>query len=92
MECCSVDGIYANANNTSISNIIEFSVNFVPTMDDTLNYLISYPTLDGLNNITDDLATLMWNTSTDNKDILTRRYRLRYRIENAAGSFGNWQA
>ncbi len=90
MECCSVDGIHANANNTSTSNIIEFSVNFVPTMNDTLNYKIPYPTLDGLNNITDDLAALSWTASIDNKDITTRKYRLRYRIQNSAGTFGNW--
>ena len=90
MECCSVDGIHSNSKNTSTSDIIEFSVNKVPTMDGIFNYKIPYPTLDGLNNITDDKVELSWNPSTDNKDMTVRRYRIRYRVETTPGNFGNW--
>ena len=91
MQCCSVNGIYSNTNNTSTSNIIEFSVNNVPTMDENLSYDISYVTSDGINNITDDLVKINWNKSIDNKDITNRKYRLRYRIESAINrTYGNW--
>ena len=84
MQCCSIDGSNSNSNNTSTSNIIEFSVNNVPTMDENLSYNISYITSDGINNITDDLVKINWNKSIDNKDITNRRYRLRYRVKGAS--------
>ena len=91
MQCCSVNGASSNNKNTSISNIIEFSVNNVPVMDENLSYIIPYPTLDGLNNITDNLANVTWNMSTDNKDMTNRKYRLHYRTKLAADtSYGSW--
>ena len=91
MQCCSVNGVYSNSKNTSVSNIIEFSVNNVPVMDENLSYIIPYPTLDGLNNITDNLANITWNMSTDNKDVVNRKYRLRYRIESGVDrAYSDW--
>ena len=89
MQCCSVNGASSNNKNTSVSNIIEFSVNNVPVMDENLSYIIPYPTLDGLNNITDNLANVTWNMSTDNKDVVNRKYRLRYRIESGVDNEWN---
>ena len=91
MQCCSVNGASSNNKNTSVSNIIEFSVNNVPVMDENLSYIIPYPTLDGLNNITDNLANVTWNMSTDNKDVVNRKYRLRYRIESGVDrAYSDW--
>ena len=91
MQCCSVNGASSNNKNTSVSNIIEFSVNNVPVMDENLSYIIPYPTLDGLNNITDNLANITWNMSTDNKDVVNRKYRLRYRIESGVDrAYSDW--